>query len=142
VRRTYLRPFWLIARYRSGGMEVLKTTLASGQEALPVFSFEDEAQMFLELGASGGWRVRETTAGELTSVLCGLCANVDRVVLDPVTTLPGPLIEGLNGLLSMEREAFMGSLLNPRRFRSPASGRGVVCRRAGVFVRMATPVRR
>jgi hypothetical protein len=122
-------------------MEVLKTNLASGREELPVFSFEDEAQMFLELGApGGGWRVRVTTAGELTSVLCSLCANVDRVVLDPVP-LPGPLIEGLNGLLSMEREAFMGSLLNPRRFRSPASGR-VVRRRAGVTVRTATPVRR
>ena len=114
--------------------------LASGREALPVFSFEDEAKMFLELGAPGGWRVRETTAGELTSALCGICANVDRVVLDPIL-LPGPLIEGFNGLLSMEREAFVGSLLNPRRFRSPATGCGVVGRRAGVTVRTATPVR-
>lgn len=122
-------------------MEVLRTILASGHEAMPVFSFEDEARMFLELGASGGWRVRETTVGELTSVLCGLCANVDRVVLDPIP-LPGPLIEGLNGLLSMEREAFIGSLLNPRRFRSPVSGRGVVRRPAGVTVRTVTPVRR
>ncbi len=31
-------------------MEVLRTILASGEEALPVFSFEDEARMFLELG--------------------------------------------------------------------------------------------
>jgi hypothetical protein len=141
VRRTYSKPFWLIARYRSGGMEVLKTIVASGREALPVFSFEDEARMFLELGASGGWRVRETTAGELTSVLCGPCAKVDRVVLDPVP-LPGPRIEGLNGLLSMEREAFIRSLLNPRRSRSPASGRGAVRRRSGVTVRTATPARR
>jgi hypothetical protein len=141
VRRTYSRPFWLIARHQTGGMEVLKTNLASGKEALPVFSFEDEARMFLELGASGGWRVRETTAGELTSVLCGPCANVDRIVLDPVP-LPGRLSEGLIGLLSMERKAFMGSLLNPRRFRPPASGRGVVRRRTGVNVRTITPVRR
>ena len=118
----------MIARHRTGGMEVLRTMLAPGREALPVFSFEDEARMFLELGASGGWRVRETTAGELTSVLCGICANVDRVVLDPIL-LPGPLIEGFNGLLSMEREAFVGSLLNPQRFRSPATGCGVVGRR-------------
>ena len=141
VRRTYSRPFWLIAKYRSGGMEVLRTILASGREALPVFSFEDEARMFLELGVSGGWRVRETTTGELTSVLCGLCANVDRVVLDPIP-LPGRLIEGLNGLLSMEREAFMGSLLNRRQSRSAASGRGAVCRRVSVTVRTATPARR
>ena len=141
MRRPYSRPFWLIARYRTGGMEVLRTILASGREALPVFSFEDEAQMFLDLGASGGWRVRETTTGELTSVLCGLCANVDRVVLDPVP-LPGRLSEGLNELLSMEREAFMGSLLNWQRFRSLAMGRGGDCSRAGVTVRTATPVRR
>ena len=114
--------------------------LASWREALPVFSFEDEARMFLELGAPGGWRVRETTAGELTSVLCGICANVDRVVLDPVP-LPGPLIEGFNGLLSMEREAFVGSLLNPRRFRSSGTGRGVGRRRAGVTVRTAASLR-
>jgi hypothetical protein len=44
------RPFWLIAKYQTGGMEVLRTILASGEEALPVFSFEDEARMFLELG--------------------------------------------------------------------------------------------
>jgi hypothetical protein len=131
----------LIARHRTGGMEVLRTMLAPGREALPVFSFEDEAKMFLELGASGGWRVRETTAGELTSVLSGPCAKVDRVVLDPVP-LPGPRIEGLNGLLSMEREAFIRSLLNPRRSRSPASGRGAVRRRSGVTVRTATPARR
>jgi hypothetical protein len=93
VRKNYSSPFWLIAKYRTGGMEVLRIALASGREALPVFSFEDEARMFLELGAPGGWRVRETTAGELTSVLCGAYANVDRVVLDPVP-LPGPLIEG------------------------------------------------
>ena len=140
--RTWSRSFWLIARYRTGGMEMLRTILASGQEALPVFSFEDEAEIFLELGASGGgWRVRDTTAGELTSVLCGPCAGVDRVMLDPIP-LPGPLIEGLNGLLSMEREAFIGSLLNLRPFQSPESWGSAVRRRAGVFVRPATPVRR
>jgi hypothetical protein len=142
VRRTYPRPFWLIARHRSGGMEVLRTVLASGQEALPVFSFEDEARMFLELGMpGGGWRARVTSAGELVSVLCGPCANVDRVVLDPVP-LPGPITEGLHVLLSMEREIFIRSLLNPRRSLWPVSGRGVVRRRAGVTVRTTTPARR
>jgi hypothetical protein len=126
VRRTYPRPFWLIARHRTGGMEVLRTILASGKEALPVFSFEDEARMFLELGApGGGWRARVTSAGELVSVLCGPCANVDRVVLDPIP-LPALLAEGLNGLSSMEREVFMGSLLNPRRLGSSGYGRGTV----------------
>ena len=51
-------------------MDVLTTNLATGEEALPVFSFEDEARMFLELGALGAdWRVRVTSPGELISVL-------------------------------------------------------------------------
>jgi hypothetical protein len=104
-------------------MEVLTANLACGEEVLPVFSFEDEANMFLRLGGQGNdWRARETTGGELVSVLCGPCASVDRVVLDPIP-LPGQLARGLNALLSTEREAFVGSLLNPWRFRSPGSGR-------------------
>jgi hypothetical protein len=90
-------------------MKVLTTGLPSGEEALPVFSFEDEAKMFLEFGAFDGWRVGETTAGELTSILFGPCVGVSRVALDP---LPGPDAAALAGLVSMERETFMESLLN------------------------------
>jgi len=123
-------------------MEVLTAALARGGEALPVFSFEEEANMFLRLGAWGDdWRARETAGGELVSVLCGPCAGVDRVVLDPIP-LPGSLVEGLNGLLSTGREAFMRSLLNPRRFRLPASGSGLVRHRADASERAATPARR
>ena len=50
MSRTYSKPLWLLARYRAGGIEALKTPLATGEEALPVFSFEDEARMFLWLG--------------------------------------------------------------------------------------------
>ena len=83
---------------------MLRITLACGEEALPVFSFEDEARMFLELGAfDGDWRARETGAGELISLLYCLCASADRVVLDPV---PGPDAV-LNDLVSLGREAFM-----------------------------------
>ena len=142
MRRTHPRRFWLIARHRTGGMEVLTTNLARGGEALPVFSFEDEANMFLRLGALGDdWRARETAGGELVSVLCGPCAGVDRVVLDPIP-LPGSLVESLNGLLSTGREAFMRSLLNPRQFRPPASGGSHARRRASVSERASTPARR
>jgi hypothetical protein len=141
VRRTHPRRFWLIARHRTGGMEVLTTNLARGGEALPVFSFEEEANMFLRLGALGDdWRARETAGGELVSVLCGPCAGVDRVVLDPVP-LPGSLVEGLNGLLSTGREAFMRSLLNPRWFRPPESWGSHARRRADASERAATPAR-
>jgi hypothetical protein len=85
-------------------MDVLTSRLASGEEALQVFSFEEEARMFLELGAMGGdWRVRVTSPGELISVLFCLCASVKRVALD---SLPHPDGAALNHLMSMEREAF------------------------------------
>ena len=97
---------------------MLRINLASGEETLPVFSVEDEARMFFELGTSGGWRVRETAAGELISILFGPCAGVRRVALDP---LPGP-DAALAGLVSMGREAFMESLLNMQRLPPCESG--------------------
>jgi hypothetical protein len=113
-------------------MEVLTSNLDRGGEALPVFSSEEEADTFLWLGALGDdWRARETGGGELVSALFGPCAGVDRVVLDPIP-LPGPLIGGLNGLLSTGREAFMRSLLNPRPSRTSESGPSLVRGRAGV----------
>jgi hypothetical protein len=133
------RPFWLIAKYQTGGMEVLRTILASGEEALPVFSFEDEARMFLELGASDGWRVRETAAGELTSVLFGPCAGVRRVALDP---LPGPDAAALVDLVSMGRGAFMEAYLKNEETSPLATGPGHRRRQAGVIARRATLERR
>jgi len=108
-------------------MEVLTTGLPFGEEALPVFSFEDEARMFLELGAfDGDWRARETGAGELISLLYCLCASVDRVVLDPV---PGPDAV-LNDLVSLGREAFMEFAGGERR--AAPSAPMVSTNRAGV----------
>ncbi|MGH3148338.1 MAG: hypothetical protein ACRDTR_21355 [Rubrobacter sp.] len=135
VRKTYSGPFWLIAKYRTGGLEVLRTILASGEEALAVFSFEDEAGMFLELGTSGGWRVRETTAGELTSVLFGPCAGVDRVVLDP---LPGQFARALMDLASVGREAFMETYLKSGESWRLAAGLGHGRRQAAAIARRAT----
>jgi hypothetical protein len=122
VRKNYSSPFWLIVKYRTGGMEVLRTALASGRKALPVFSFEDEARMFLELGAPGGWRVRETTAGEITSVLFDPCAGVGRVVLDP--PLRGPFAEAPMDLASLGREAFIETYLKNEESWRLAAGLG------------------
>ena len=114
-------------------MKVLTTGLPSGEEALPVFSFEDEASMYLELGAFDGWRVGETTAGELTSILFGPCAGVPRVALDP---LPGPDAAALAGLVSTEREAFVESLLNTQLLPQFESRRSAVHRPADVTGRL------
>ncbi len=82
-------------------MEVL--TVASN--VLPVFSFEEEAEMFLNMEyAAEGWQVRETAREELVSVLYGPCREVTHVALDPVPRI----LE----LVRLSREDFIRVLLS------------------------------
>lgn len=102
------RPLCLIVEHHNGGMEVL-TINPGGGETLPVFSFKEEAELFLQFGVSGtGWWVRETTAGELISILYGPCAGVEKVALDPP---PGLLGEAAVGLVSLSRKDFVRILV-------------------------------
>jgi hypothetical protein len=88
-------------------LEVL--TIGSNLEVLPVFSFREEAEMLLRLGGSEtDCRVRESTYGELTSVLYASCRDVRRVALDP---LSGMVVESKVGFASPSREAFIEVLL-------------------------------
>ena len=75
---------------------------------MPVFSFEEEAEMFLHLGGYDGWRARESCAGELVSVLCGPCLDAKDVALDP---LPQMLEDGTIGLVRVGRRRFVGQLM-------------------------------
>ena len=104
------RRLWLIVRGDcSPQMKVLTINLCGDREALPVFSFKEEAEMFLRLTMPGkGWYVRETTTGELISVLYGPCAGVERVVLDP---LPEIFTEAMTYLVSLRRERFVRVLM-------------------------------
>ena len=103
------RPLWLIVQQSRSGMEVL--TVASN--VLPVFSFEEEAEMYLNMEhAADGWQVRETAREELVSVLYGPCREVTHVSLDPVP--------GLVELVSLDRRAFIRSLLE-REPKAPAA---------------------
>jgi len=106
--------YWLVARNENGRLEVLAIDLAAGEEALPVFSHEEEAEMFLRLRRVGfeGWQARESTAGELISVLYGPCAGVKCVVLDP---LPEMLAEWTVRLVSLSRERFVDLVLSRER---------------------------
>ena len=62
--------YWFIAKNENGRVEVLTVDLGEGEQALPVFGYEEEAEMFLCLGGAGdGWRARESTPRELVSVL-------------------------------------------------------------------------
>lgn len=84
---------------------------SEGDEALPVFSFEEEAEMYLRFAAgaaSEDWSVRETSVGELTSVLYGQCASVGQVALDPLPQVCGGALAGLCGV---HREEFVRRLM-------------------------------
>ena len=66
-------------------MEVLTLAGQPHRDILPVFATAGAAWDFLRRGGVGGdWRVRESTAGELVSILVGHLPHVDRIVLDPV----------------------------------------------------------
>ena len=109
-RRCPFSTFWLVVRHENRRMEVLMVS-CSGVQALPVFSGEGEAEMFvwLEGAFEDGWRVRETSAGELVSILYGPCAGVGRVALDP-----SPEMVGINAisLVSLTRERFLSWILD------------------------------
>jgi hypothetical protein len=92
------RPLWLIANHENGRMGVFTLGPDDDEETLPVFSFEEEAETFLRLGETGtGWRARETTAGELFSLLHGPCSGVKRVALDPLPVVDGEMVFDLAG---------------------------------------------
>jgi hypothetical protein len=102
------RSFWLIATRAHGRIEVL-TIDADGETVLPVFSFQEEGEFFLSLEATeADWWPRETTTGELVSLLLGLCARVDKVALDP---LPGLGEREIVGLVSTGRRHFVRQLM-------------------------------
>ncbi len=105
--------YWLIEKNRNDPTGVLTVGLAGGEKALSVFSFREEAELFLGLGVPGSsWGVRETGAGELVSVLSGPCANVGKVALDP---LPEMVAERIVGLVSLDRERFIECITARRR---------------------------
>ena len=82
--------------------------MADGRSVLPVFSFEEEATLFLCLGAHGGWQVRRAGPGELVSLLYGPCREVELVALDPMSDVDTDVIDGL---VSLGRKRFVDILL-------------------------------
>jgi hypothetical protein len=100
--------YWLIT---NGRRDVL-TLYYGGEEMLPVFSHLEEAEMFLRLGILGyyDWRASESGARELVSFLCGPCADVRNVALDP---LPEMVADRSLGLVSLCRERFLRHITQP-----------------------------
>src|SRR5918992_1183031 len=104
--------YWLISEKRNNRIEVLTIRTDDEQETLPVFSSEEEAEIILRFGGvTGGWRARESSVGELVSVLSGPCAGVKKMALDPS---PEMVVEGTVGLDSLLRESFIGQIMARR----------------------------
>ena len=107
------RPLWLITAYRNTRMDPLTVDPGAG-ETLAVFSFREEAETFLRLWEDlqkRGWRSRQTTVGELISLLLGPCARVKRVALDPLPPLFGTTQLPLD---CVRREHFVKELTGER----------------------------
>jgi len=108
------RPLWLNTTYRNHRMDPLTIDPSGPGESSAVFSFKEEAETFLRLWEEAekrGWRSRQTTVGELISVLLGPCAQVKRVLLDPLPLLFGTTMLPLK---SVNREFFVQELVGVR----------------------------
>jgi hypothetical protein len=104
-------PRWLIADRTDGKIDVF-TLDTDGDRVLPIFSFLDEAEMYvrLQLGTPG-WEPRVSSPGEIVSVLYGPLSDVTRVALDP---LPEVCDKTVLDLVCVRREAFVRSLVGER----------------------------
>jgi len=110
------RSLWVVAKCRSCEIGVLTLHLDTGEEVLPVFSSREAAVAFLHYlpwwHFSGGqkigseWFARESSTGELISLLCGPCKSVDQLVLD---LRPETAPEGLSVDLFIGRKEFIVS---------------------------------
>jgi hypothetical protein len=96
---------YLIARHENNRLELLTLATPPDKVALPVFGTERAARDFLLGGGfGGGWRVRESTTGELVSLLLGRPAVVDCVALDPrpgITALDDAELRGKKGFVDV-----------------------------------------
>jgi hypothetical protein len=98
--------YWLIVKNDNGPLEVLTVDL-DGQKTMPVFSFREEAEMYMRFEVRGSWWVRKTSAGELASLLFGFYSCVEKVALDP---LPEICDERMTPLVSVSRKDFTRTL--------------------------------
>jgi hypothetical protein len=113
---TRFEPSWLIVRGHVGAgggpPEVLTLGAGGGVEGdgkiLPVFSFEEEALLFLRLcGFSSGWHASKSGIADLALVLTDACSEVRSVALDPIPEI-GP--HRPHDLVCLSREEFVGLL--------------------------------
>ena len=105
-----MRPgtFWLIVRDDADQPVIFELGSRSGEKSLPIFSFEEEAQLFLRLGGlEGPWRTIETGAATLAET----CFSAECVVLDP---FPQIVCDSLCEAVSLRWEMFLELFGIPR----------------------------
>jgi hypothetical protein len=105
ARRTRtVHAFWMVLEGRPQALPLMMF-ISNGKEAMALFSGEEEARMFChfcEKGASA--KIRQTTTGEVISLLyCPWCA-AKHVALDPFPEILGSRL--LLGVLTLDREDF------------------------------------
>ena len=105
--------FWLIERDAgtdngSRGRRVFMMGAGGDPETLPVFSFEEEALLFLRLGGlERHWHTSGFATPDLVSALTGPYRGARRVVLDP---FPDIGLRGYLDALSLSRGEFVDLL--------------------------------
>lgn len=112
--------YWLLVRSKpedgrkigdaggAGWAQARTVKLEDSGEALALFSFEDEARMFVWCGtAEAGWHPRKTTPEELLQMLAGPHSTAGFVALDP---LPEAIFMGMAPLVSLSRECVVDLL--------------------------------
>jgi hypothetical protein len=109
------RPLWIITCYQNNQLNMLTIDPASNGGFLAIFSFKEEADMFISLledNEKDGWHSKQTSAGELVLLLLGPCAGVRWVALDP---LPFLFAREMLPLLSVDKERFLQELMGEGR---------------------------
>ena len=101
--------YWLIEASGAGRSEVFTVRVDGQSVALPIFSYPDEAEMFLRLGGleEEGWLAVESTAGELVSRLPEYQrAGIDLVALDPLPEMAGFVFDATIALVTLSLSGF------------------------------------
>ena len=132
LRQAGTQRYWVIAKDARDGFgrpDLLTVDLNGTGQALPVFSLKEEAEMFLWLQTTeDGREVRQATPEQLVSILYRPCADVGRVMLDP---LPEIRARMQNSLLGMDRNDFVESAMGARSLDSHISPRTAQCESPG-----------
>lgn len=108
--RTKFGTSWLIVRDEGGSPQIL--TLGDEEKTLPVFSYEEEALLFLRLSGLGDdWHVGGHEIPDLVSILADTCVEARHVALDPIPEIG---LHGSHRLVSLSRDEFVGALTSAR----------------------------